>query len=35
MVIPEHAVVVDTTHLTFHEVVAKILSIVEEKSADK
>ncbi|MCE5273621.1 MAG: (d)CMP kinase [Syntrophaceae bacterium] len=35
LVIPEHAVVVDTTHLTFHEVVAKILSIVEEKSADK
>jgi cytidylate kinase len=35
LVIPEHAVVVDTTHLKQDDVVARILSIVEEKLADQ
>jgi CMP/dCMP kinase len=35
LVIPEHAVVVDTTHLNLEDVVAKILSVAEEKLADQ
>lgn len=35
LAIPEHAIVVDTTHLKFDEVVGKILSIVKERLADK
>lgn len=34
LVIPDHAVVVDTTHLTFHEVVEKILSLARERLTD-
>jgi CMP/dCMP kinase len=35
LVIPEHAVVVDTTHLMLEDVVTKILLIAEEKLADQ
>jgi cytidylate kinase len=34
LVIPDQAIVVDTTHLSFREVVEKILSLVGEKSTD-
>jgi cytidylate kinase len=34
LVVPEHAVVVDTTHLSIEEVVGKILSIAEKALAD-
>jgi len=34
LVIPEHAVVVDTTHLSFGEVVGKILSLARERLTD-
>ena len=34
LVIPEHAVVVDTTHLSVDEVVGVIVSLAEERLAD-
>lgn len=35
LVIPEHAVVVDTTHLKLEDVIKKILSIAKEKLTDQ
>jgi cytidylate kinase len=34
LVIPQHAVVVDTTHLRIDEVIAKVLEVIQEKLAD-
>ena len=35
LVIPEHAIVVDTTHLDIAGVVQKVLEVIQEKLADK
>lgn len=35
LVVPEHAIVVDTTHLTVAGVVQKVVEVIQEKLADK
>jgi len=34
LVVPQHAVVVDTTHLRIGEVISKVLKVVQDKLAD-